>query len=60
MLSFEDARDIILNNVVPMKAQPVEILNSLGRVIAEDVIAPLNLPSFDNSAMDGYAVRVSD
>ncbi len=60
MLSFEDAREIILSNVVPMKTQPVEILYSLGRVAAEDVIAPINLPSFDNSAMDGYAVRVSD
>ena len=43
-----------------MEAEPVEILDSLGRVTAEDVIAPLNLPSFDNSAMDGYAVRVAD
>jgi molybdopterin molybdotransferase len=60
MLSFEDAREMILSNVAPMKAQPVEILSSLGRVIAEDVVAPINLPSFDNSAMDGYAVRVSD
>jgi molybdopterin molybdotransferase len=60
MLSFEDARNIILSNVVPMKAQPVEVLDSLGRVIAEDVVAPINLPSFDNSAMDGYAVRISD
>jgi molybdopterin molybdotransferase len=60
MLSFEDARNIILSNVVPMKAQPVEILSSLGRVAAQDVVAPINLPSFDNSAMDGYAVRVAD
>jgi molybdopterin molybdotransferase len=60
MLSFEEAREMILSNVAPMEAEPVEILKSLGRVIAEDVIAPLNLPSFDNSAMDGYAVRVSD
>jgi molybdopterin molybdotransferase len=60
MLSFEEAREMILSNVAPMEAEPVEIIDSLGRVTAEDVIAPLNLPSFDNSAMDGYAVRVAD
>ena len=43
-----------------MESEPVEILDSLGRVSAEDVIAPLNLPSFNNSAMDGYVVRVAD
>ena len=60
MLSFEDARQTILSNVNCMEAEAVEILDALGRVIAEDVIAPIDLPSFDNSAMDGYAVRVSD
>lgn len=60
MMSFEEARDTILSNVAAPKAEQVELLDSLGRVIAEDVIATLNLPSFDNSAMDGYAVRVAD
>ena len=32
----------------------------LGRVLAEDVISPVDVPSNDNSAMDGYAVRLSD
>jgi molybdopterin molybdotransferase len=60
MMSFEEARALILSNVALLEAEQVELLDSLGRVIAEDVIAPLNLPSFDNSAMDGYAVRVAD
>jgi molybdopterin molybdotransferase len=60
MLSFEEAREIILDNMAPMETETVEILDSLGRVTAEEVIAPLNLPTFDNSAMDGYAVRVAD
>ena len=60
MTSFEEAREIILSNVTLMNAEAVEILDCLGRVTAEDVVAPLNLPSFDNSAMDGYAVRVAD
>jgi molybdopterin molybdotransferase len=60
VMSFEEARDRILSTVALMESESVEILDSLGRVTAEDVIAPLNLPSFDNSAMDGYAVRVAD
>jgi molybdopterin molybdotransferase len=43
-------------------AEPVELplLDALGLVCAEDVVAPLSLPRFDNSAMDGYAVRRQD
>jgi molybdopterin molybdotransferase len=41
---------------------PVEtpLLEALGLVLAEDVVSPVDLPCFDNSAMDGYAVRVPD
>jgi molybdopterin molybdotransferase len=60
MLSFEEARNLILSNVIPVEAEEVAVSDSLGRVTAEDVIASMNLPCFDNSAMDGYAVRVSD
>jgi molybdopterin molybdotransferase len=60
MISFEEAREIILTNVSALEAETVELLDSLGRVCAEEVIAALDLPSFDNSAMDGYAVRIAD
>lgn len=60
MPSFEDARRIILNNVAPLGVERVELLESPGRVIAEDVVAPWNMPFCDNSAMDGYAVRAGD
>jgi len=60
MTSFEEAREIILANAVLMETEQVQLLDSLGRVTAETVSAPYNLPSFDNSAMDGYAVRVAD
>ena len=60
MPSFEDARRIILDSVVPLGVERVELLESLGRVLAEDVAAPWNMPFCDNSAMDGYAVRTAD
>lgn len=60
MPSFVEARRIILDSVVPLGVERVELLESLGRVIAEDVVAPWNMPFCDNSAMDGYAVRAGD
>src|SRR5690349_8905936 len=60
MPSFEDARSMILNSVAPLGVERVALLDSPGRVIAEDVAAPWDMPFCDNSAMDGYAVRSAD
>ncbi len=60
MISFEEARDTILENVASLEAEQVALPDSLGRTIAEDVVAPFDLPTFDNSAMDGFAVRAAD
>lgn len=60
MVSFEEARHMILLHVPLMESESVEIVEALGRVVAEDVVAGLNLPPFDNSAMDGFAVRIED
>ena len=61
MLSIEDARTAILQRIRPVGAyERVQVRDALGRVLAEDVIAPCNVPAHDNSAMDGYAVRFGD
>jgi molybdopterin molybdotransferase len=60
MPTFEDARSQILKSVAPLGIERVPLLDSLGRVIAEDIIAPWEMPAFDNSAMDGFAVRTAD
>ena len=55
------ARELITRFLTPVTT--VERLNiraALGRVLAEDVISPLDVPAHDNSAMDGYAVRYAD
>lgn len=44
----------------PMPAEDVPLASSRGRVLASDVVATVSLPSFDNSAMDGYAVRAAE
>jgi molybdopterin molybdotransferase len=60
MPTFEEARRMILTNVSPLGVQRVSLLDSLGRVMAEDMVAPWDMPGFDNSAMDGFAVRCAD
>ena len=60
MVSFEEARIIILECVQPVGIERVHLLEASGRVLAEDVAAPWDLPLWDNSAMDGYAVRWQD
>lgn len=60
MTSFEDARRIILNKVAPAGVERVLLLDAVGRVIAADFIAPCDMPRWDNSAMDGFAVRCAD
>ncbi len=60
MISVEEALEKILNEVDTLEAETVPILDSLGQVLAEDVISDINVPPLDNSAMDGYAVRSED
>ena len=59
-LGFEAARDAILAHCSPLQTETVLIADALGRALAEDVLSPLDHPPWDNSAMDGFAVRVDD
>jgi molybdopterin molybdotransferase len=60
MLSFEDARKTILAHVSPLGAERVPLPDAPGRVLAEDAVAPWDMPQWDHAAMDGYAVRSGD
>ncbi|NMF90133.1 gephyrin-like molybdotransferase Glp [Aromatoleum petrolei] len=56
-----EARQAILGRLSPTGGwERINVRSALGRVLAEDVIAPCNVPAHDNSAMDGYAVRHAD
>ena len=60
-LPVEQAQQIIREFITPLGAvEKVAIRSALGRVLAIDVISPINVPTHDNSAMDGYALRGSD
>jgi len=60
MISVEKALKTILVNFRPLGLEKINILDAQKRVIGKDVFAPHNIPSADNSAMDGYAVRHID
>jgi len=60
MRSVEEHQRVIARLISPRQAGGAPLADALGLVLADDVIAGLSLPVFDNSAMDGYAVRVED
>ncbi len=60
MLTIDEAQSRILATVVPLGAESVPLADAYGRFLAADLTAPVDLPPWDNSAMDGYAVRAED
>jgi molybdopterin molybdotransferase len=60
VISLNEAIDLVLAEVRPLPAEQVPLLEALGRTAAADVVSPEDVPSFDNSAMDGFAARGSD
>jgi len=60
-LDFKEAYEISLELVKPTKkTEIIYLMNSLGRVLSKDILCIKNLPSFNNSAMDGFAIKYSD
>ena len=61
MLTMEQASSQMLEQLTfPTQSETLNLQDAANRICAEDVISPINVPSFDNSAMDGYAVRLAD
>ena len=60
MINAREARNIILSSLSPVGTIMLSLERSLGRILAEDIVAAENIPPFDNSAMDGFAVISDD
>jgi molybdopterin molybdotransferase len=58
--SVEDHRAVVAALFAPAPAEEVPLSQARGRVLAADIVAAVSLPPFDNSAMDGYAVRAAE
>src|SRR6188474_41441 len=59
-IGVDEHLDLILQRITELPAYDQPLLETLGLPSAEDVVSPLSLPIFDNSAMDGYAVVFRD
>ena len=60
MISVAEAVQIVRQQTKTLGTEKVDLPNALGRVLAQDVVADTDLPPFDRSQMDGYAVRAAD
>lgn len=59
-ISIEEAKEILLNQDIKIDTIEISILESLGYVLGEDIISDINMPPFDRSPLDGYALRSED
>ena len=59
-IELDEARALVLSRVVPLATERVELAQALGRMLAEPLRAAADLPGFDNSAMDGFALRAGE
>jgi len=59
-MSVEQALELVLSFVSPLPSERVPLLEALNRVLAEDAASDIDVAPFDNSAMDGFAVRAAD
>jgi molybdopterin molybdotransferase len=59
-VSVETALQIMLDSITTVGHERVHLLEAAGRILYEDIRSDINIPPFDNSAMDGYAVRSTD
>lgn len=60
MISVEEALAYVLRHFQPLEPERVPLLESLDRVLTDDIVSDINVPPFNNSAMDGYAVIADD
>src|SRR5512134_3172256 len=64
LLPPDTARDLMLSHLLRDQPKPdsetIDVISSLNRILAEDILAPHPLPDFQRTTVDGYAVRASD
>ena len=59
-MSIDSAKKMIDSFIEPIKkTESVKLINSINRILAVDLISPINVPNYDNSAMDGFGFKFS-
>ena len=60
MVSVTEAKSIIQNQIQSLDSIHLDLDQAVGFVVAEDILSPINVPSFVQSSMDGYAISFDD
>lgn len=60
LLSVEEAKEILLNRFLQKEDSVIPLVDALNKILSQDIYASINLPPFDNSSMDGFAVLSED
>lgn len=60
MITIEEAKEILRKIKCAPETEEVPLTESLGRVLGQDIVSPINMPPFNKSAMDGYALKADD
>src|SRR5437016_6792676 len=60
MIPVANALQIVLDQTTSLPAESVALVDAIGRILAEDIVADTDLPPFDRAQMDGYAIRTAD
>jgi molybdopterin molybdotransferase len=60
MISYEKALQVVLNHAYSFDSETVSLMNSIGRILTEDIFSDINMPPFNRSAVDGFACRRQD
>ena len=60
MISVQEAKSIVTKSVDPLDPRQVQLSQASGMTLAEDILSPIDVPGFDQSNMDGYAIRFED
>lgn len=60
MILFEDAVNIVLSSAITLGTERIDISESVGRILAEDLFSDMDMPPFDKSAVDGFACMTHD
>ncbi len=60
MITFEDAHKIVIDSIKTLGTERIPFLNSVNRILAEDVKSDIEMPPFDKSAVDGFACKAED
>ncbi|MCX7944907.1 MAG: molybdopterin molybdenumtransferase MoeA, partial [Deltaproteobacteria bacterium] len=60
MISYEEALNKVMKNIKPLNSEELDISEAIFRYLFNDIYSPSDMPRFDNSSMDGYAIKSSD